>query len=198
MGLFKLQRLEDLDHFPSDSDLLVAGHVLDELLRDGRAARISLSEEDIDTGAHRRDPVHAVMVEEALVLDGHAGVDQVLRQLFIADPCAVLAAVELLQNDVLARIRILIINHRRLIQREIRNGKVHLRRQVVFHIQRKQTRKHQRRQQRYEQQRTEHLQDRRDDAPDAVRSWLRGIFFFSGHVRPSALVSRRKPPAPGC
>ena len=77
------KKVEDLDHFPSDSDLLVAGHVLDELLRDGRAARISLSEEDIDTGAHRRDPVHAVMVEEALVLDGHAGVDQVLRQLFM-------------------------------------------------------------------------------------------------------------------
>ena len=80
---------ENLQNLPLDRHLLLGGQVLDELLGDGGAAL------DVTTGKHGQhasgcaDPVHAVVLPEAVVLNGDGGVDEVLGNVLILHPDAV-------------------------------------------------------------------------------------------------------------
>ena len=79
------------------SRLIVAGGVLDDLLGDGRAA--ALRSAAGEHGEHRlagRFPVHAVMLEEALVLDGHQSLPDMIGDVGKFNVRAVLGAVDLL------------------------------------------------------------------------------------------------------
>ena len=58
------------------------------------------------------------MVFKALVLDGDAGMNEVLGNVLVLHPRAVRAAVELAQNDVLSGLRVFIIDDGGLIERK--------------------------------------------------------------------------------
>ena len=91
----ELQGAEDLQDLPLHRHVVVLGHVLDELLGDGGAAvGVLHPQEHVEEGAARPPPVHALVLPEALVLDGHQGVDQVLRDLLIVHLYTVLLPVE--------------------------------------------------------------------------------------------------------
>ena len=93
--LLELQRSENLHQLSLDGDLVLAGEVLDELLRyRGAAEVVAHPEEHIEDRADGAVPVHALVVVEALVLNGYEGVLEVLRYVLIVDPYAVLAALE--------------------------------------------------------------------------------------------------------
>ena len=91
--LLKLQGTEDLHDLSFHGDLIVAGHVLDQLLGQGRAALDAPAGEHQADGLGRADPVHAVVLVKALVLNGHGGILQILGDLIRGDPHAVFLAV---------------------------------------------------------------------------------------------------------
>ncbi len=81
--VLQLQGGKNLQDLPGDGHVVILGHVFDELLGDGGAAL------DISAGEHAQEarggapPVHPLVVPEALVLNGHEGVDEVLRDILI-------------------------------------------------------------------------------------------------------------------
>ena len=109
------------------------------------------------------------MLHKALVLDGNAGMDEVFRDVLIFDPRPVRTAVELLQHNILPRLRVLIIDDRRLVEREALERKIVLRREVIFDIQRKQTCEHQHRQHADEHDRPDHASK---DAPSVSLGFI--------------------------
>ena len=84
--LLEVQRLEDLHELAADRHVLLAGQVLDELLGQGGAAVGGAADEHVGGGGQGAHPVHAVVLPEALVLDGDGGVDHVRRDLLIIHP----------------------------------------------------------------------------------------------------------------
>ena len=114
--LFKIQGAIDLHQLAADRDLLVLAQVLDELLRDRGAAVSGAADEHIGRGRERSHPVHAVMLPEALILDGDGGVDQVGRDLVIGDPDSVLHGKELTQLLILAGLWVFCVDEGGLIQ----------------------------------------------------------------------------------
>ena len=185
---FKLQRAVDLNQLAADRDLPLAGQVLDELLGDGGAAGLALAEEHLEAGAQRCDPVDALMLFKALVLDGDAGVDQVLGDIVILDPRAVGAAVERLQNLVFAGRGILIINDRGLVEREAVRRPFGLLGQIVFYIDRKQAGKDQSRQKRREKHGADHLADGAEHARGAG-SFCSFVSFLFRHMDPPYIMT---------
>ena len=97
VGLFKLQRREDLQHLAFDGDVVVIRNILDELLGQRGAALHITTGKHIDHRTCGALPVHAVVLPEALVLDRHRGVDQILRDLVIGHPDTVLPGIERLE-----------------------------------------------------------------------------------------------------
>ena len=104
--LFKIERFEDLHQFPADCDVLLAGQIFNELLRQGGAAVPGAADEHIGTRRQSAHPVHTVVFPEALILDGDGRVDHIRRDLLVVDPDAVFAGKELSDLLVLPCLRI--------------------------------------------------------------------------------------------
>ena len=89
--LFEIESAEDLHELSLHGDVVFRSDVFDELLRDRRAAEVVFhAEEHVDERARRAVPVHALVVIEALVLDGDRRLFEIRRQLVVIDPDAVL------------------------------------------------------------------------------------------------------------
>ena len=89
--LFEIESAENLHELSLHGDVVFRSDVFDELLRDRRAAEVVFhAEEHVDERARRAVPVHALVVIEALVLDGDRRLFQIRRQLVVIDPDAVL------------------------------------------------------------------------------------------------------------
>ena len=96
--LLKLQGPEDLPDLAVDIGLAVLSHIFQGLLGDGgTAVGVALLEEHVDGSADGALPVHAVVLEKALVLDGHGGLPHGVRDLVIVHRDAVLFALQGLQ-----------------------------------------------------------------------------------------------------
>ena len=88
--LFKIESAENLHELSLRGHVVLGGDVFDELLCDRRAAEVVFhAEEHIDERASRAVPVHALVVVEALVLDGDRRLFEIRRQVLIIDPDAV-------------------------------------------------------------------------------------------------------------
>ena len=93
--LLELGGLEDLYQLALHGDFLVAGEVLYELLGDGGAAEgVVAAGEHGEHGTDGAVPVHALVLIEAVVLDGDEGLDEVVGDVLEVDPDAVFGAVE--------------------------------------------------------------------------------------------------------
>ncbi len=90
--LLILQRPEDLPELPLDGDVRVLVFVAQQLLGDSGAAPGGAAGNGGLDGAGRADPVHAGVLPEPLVLNGHQGVHQVLGQVLVLDKLPVAAA----------------------------------------------------------------------------------------------------------
>ena len=185
---FEFQRAIDLDQLAAHGHLAFAGGVFDELLRDGRAAGLALAEEHFEAGAHRRDPVDALVLFKALVLDGDAGVDEVLGDIVVFDERAVRAAVDGLQHLILSGIRVFIIDDGGLLHGKAVGGPLRLLGQIVFYIDREQARKDQGRQKRRQKDRADDLPDHREDMSDASGSFSAVHVILFCHTEPPCLL----------
>ena len=121
------------------------------------------------------------MVLKALVLDGDAGMNEVLGDVLVLHPRAVRAAVELAQNDVLSGLRVFIIDDGGLIERKAVD-RVDLCGEIVFDVQGKQTRKNQRRQKQHQYHRAEYLSEAFQNPPCRRAGGL--CIFICSHVVP--------------
>ena len=116
--LFERKSTEDLVYLALDGVIFVLSDVFDELLRDRRAAVLVAAEHPALDRAERAPPVYAVMLVEALVLDGDDGVLEIVRNFVAVDPFAVLAALDGLINGLLACLRVRRIDERVEVQTE--------------------------------------------------------------------------------
>ena len=117
--LLKIQGGEDLLDLPLHRHVVVAGEVLDELLGDGGAALNVLAGEHENHAVEGAAPVDAVVLPEGSILDGHRGVDHVLRDVLIVHQDAVLIAVEGEMLHILPGVGILIVDDAGLIHDEV-------------------------------------------------------------------------------
>ena len=92
--LFQLQRPVDLHHLALDSDLIVTRNVFDKLLGNGGAALHAPSGHCAEYGPNGALPVHALVRIKTLVLNGHNGLAQIIRDLVTGEEDAVFAVVE--------------------------------------------------------------------------------------------------------
>ena len=139
--LLEAQRTEDLCHLALDSHLVVAGHVLHDLLGDRRAAARRGTGELAENGSRRALPVHAVVAFKALVLNGDERVPHMLGDLVDTHERAVLYAVELRQLHPLPACFILIVDCRALLERVGRDVHIQIERRV--HVDHEDGEKHQ-------------------------------------------------------
>ena len=96
--LFKELGPENFHHLPLDGDALLLGQVLHQLLGNGGAAELLIAaEEHIQAGLHRGNPVHALMLIEPLILNGHRRVNHGLGDLVQAGPLPVGGGINLLE-----------------------------------------------------------------------------------------------------
>ena len=123
MGVY-IQGAEDLGDLSLDGGLIIIGQVFNELLGDGGAAL------DIAAGKHAHHrlggtpPVHAVVLPEPAVLDGHGGVLEVLGHILIVHPLGVGDAEYLAQFFILSGTLVLIVHHTVLVH--IEAGEIHV------------------------------------------------------------------------
>ena len=108
--LLEAQRTEDLCHLALYSHLVVAGHVLHDLLGNRRAAAGRRAGELAENGFRRALPVHAVVAFKALVLNGDERVPHMLGDVVDTHERAVLYAVELRQLHPLPARLVLIVD----------------------------------------------------------------------------------------
>ena len=126
------------------------------------------------------------MLEEALVLDGHQSLPDMIGDVGKFNVRAVLGAVDLLQLLPLARALVLIIDDRALVERD--GAHIHVQHRLergvdIFH---KNAEEHQRRADADGQERAEHLQRRHAGAaPSVVFSRRTGGFVFPFHCATS-------------
>ena len=171
--LLQLQRLEDLEQFSLDGDIVLLRGVLDQLLRDRRAAEVVLhAEEHVHEGARGAVPVDALVLIEALVLDGDGRVFDVLRDILIVDPDAVFRAGELHQLLPHA-VSVLIEDGAGQLDRKVLQLHVHLGREAGLHVIREDAHEQQSCHERNQQDRSEHAEDRADRADDSARRSVR-------------------------
>ena len=121
LGIVFLHRhgAEDLLHLAVDGDVVVVRKVLDELLRDGGRAVGGIAADEVAHRGEGADPVDAVVLHEALVFNGDRRVYEVLRNVGVAEPDAVLRGIELLQLAILAGLAVLIVDDRGLRERDV-------------------------------------------------------------------------------
>ena len=160
--LLKLQRGEYLRELALDRDLFLTGQVLYELLGDGRAAVAALAAgEDRDERTGRAVPVNALVLIEALILDGHQRLFHVPRDLIVIDPYAVLLAGERGELTPLTD-GVLIPDRARLVELEVLERKVEVRGQAGLDIVGKDAGEHHPRHKEDEQHRPRCLEHRAD------------------------------------
>ena len=107
---------EDLADLAGDRHIVILGEVLDKLLGEGGAAEgVAHAQEHVDKGAGGAVPVHPVMIPEAVVLNGHHRVDQILWNILIVHPLLVLRSHQGSQLPGLA-IVIIIVDNRVLVE----------------------------------------------------------------------------------
>ena len=122
--LLELQRLEYLDQLALDGDVVVAGEVLDELLGyRGAAEDVVRGGEHGGDGGQRAEPVHALVLIEAAVLDGDEGLHQIVGDVLQVHPDAVLPAGEGGQLLPFAVV-VLVVDDARLGEGVVREGDV--------------------------------------------------------------------------
>ena len=183
--LLELQRLEDLQQLALHGDVVLLGGVLDELLRDGRAAEVVLhAEEHVHKRARGAVPVDALVLIKALVLDGDGRVLDVLRDVLIVDPDAVFGAREL--HHLLPRAALVLIEDGAgKLDREILELDVHLRGEAGLHVVREDAHEQQPRDEQHQQDRAQHAEDRADHAHNGARRPVGhgagGILFLGSH-----------------
>ena len=93
--------------------------VLDELLRDRGRAIGRIAAGKVGNGGERSQPVHAVMLREALIFNGNGRIDESQGNLVIGNPDTVFRRLKLLERLFLSRFRIDIIDERGLGQSSI-------------------------------------------------------------------------------
>ena len=160
--LFQLQRAEYLAQLALDGDLALAGQVLDELLGDGGAAVAGLHlGEHLDEGGGGAEPVYALVLIKALVLDGHQGLLHVFGNVLIVDPDA-LGLVG--QGDQLLIFAggVLVPDGAGLAELIVLQREVHLRGQKVFDVVGENTGEQQPRDQQDQHEGAEDLENRTD------------------------------------
>ena len=81
--LLRRQRGEDLLHLAVDGHVVLMRQVLDKLLSDGGCAVGRVAAGKVCNGRERSHPVHAVVLGEALILDGDGCMHQIERNLVI-------------------------------------------------------------------------------------------------------------------
>ena len=109
--LLELQRPEDLPHLAVDGVAIVAGHVLQHLLGQGGTAEGGpAAGEEVQRRRGGSGPVHAVVLKEPVVLDGHGRLPQGVRHLIKVHPDPVLIAVDRLVLHPLSGVLVLIID----------------------------------------------------------------------------------------
>ena len=95
--LLKFQRPENLPNLPVDIGRVVLCHVFQHLLGQGGPAVAAVPGNQLQHRSGGPLPVHALMLKEALVLDGNGGLPQVVGHLVKAHQNAVLLAVDVLE-----------------------------------------------------------------------------------------------------
>ena len=109
--LLELQGPENLPHLAVDGVAVVAGHVLQHLLRQGGAAEGGpAAGEEVQRGGGGSGPVHAVVLKESVVLNGYGRLPQRVRDLFIVHPDAVFRAVDSLVFHPISGVPVLVID----------------------------------------------------------------------------------------
>ena len=88
---------ENLHDLTLNGNTLLLSGILDQLLGDGGAAEIAVSEEHIHAGLDRSDPVHALMLIKPLVFNCHGSVDHRLGDLVQGSHLTIHHGVDLLQ-----------------------------------------------------------------------------------------------------
>ena len=112
LGVFgvKVQGPADLPELALDRDLRIPGHVPHQLLGDGGAALGIAPGGAGEHGPGGAVPVHALVLPEAVVLNGHHGLDEAVGQVAVLDELPVaLAGVERPQ-DLLLSIGVLVVD----------------------------------------------------------------------------------------
>ena len=122
--LFKHLGPENLHDLSLHRNAVLLADVFDQLLGNGGAAELGVSaEEHIHAGLDRGNPVHALVLIEALILNGHRSIDQVLRDLIQSGNLPVRGGINLLQLLNIA-VAIHIIKEGGLFQIVVINGPI--------------------------------------------------------------------------
>ena len=114
--ILQRERAENLVDLTLDRIIVLIGDVLNELLGDGRTAVLVIAHQPVDNRTERALPVHAVVLVEAFVLDGHDRVFQILRDILAVLPNAVFHAADGFIQRFLSRFGINRIDKRVQIQ----------------------------------------------------------------------------------
>ena len=133
--LFEHLGPEYLHDLPLHRNAVLLTDVLNQLLGDGGAAELAVAaEEHIHARLDRCDPVHALMLIKPLVLNGHGGIDQILRDLVQRGDLPVRGGINLLQLlNISAAVHI--IKKRGLFQVVVVNGPVRgFRQNIILQI----------------------------------------------------------------
>jgi len=174
--LFKFEGGEYLLQLSLDGALVAAGLVFDELLRDGRAAeRIARAEEHVHESAGRPVPVDAVVLVEALVLDGDDRLLDILRDVLVVDPDTVLVALEGDELLLFSGRGVRVVDYARLLEREVFELDVDALGEIRLEIEGEDAREDKPGGQADEENGPDYFKDQQYDAGDGVYAGLRGI-----------------------
>jgi len=188
LGVFflQLQSLEYLQQLALHGNIVLLCKVFDKLLGYGGAAEVVVhTEEHVDKRVRGTEPVHALVLVEALVLYGYHGMFHVFGYLVIVDPDALFAAG---QSDKIlpGTVFVLIEDGTGLIQRKLGQRKINAWRQRSFNIVGKNARKQQHRQNNDKKNGAYYLEYRADRAAYGLRRDVcragRGDFSVFAHM----------------
>ena len=133
--LLQLQRLENFQQLALNGDIVVAGVVFDDLLRQsGAAVGVAHAQEHVQERGGGTVPVHAVVLIKAFVLNGNDRVLHLLRDILIVNPDTVLGALQRRKLFIFSGDGIGIINNRCLIDIEFAELQIQFRRVVGLDI----------------------------------------------------------------
>ncbi len=161
--VFQLQGGENLQNLSGDGDVVVFREIFNQLLGDGGAALDVVPGKHIDEAGSRALPVHPLVGPEALVLDGHNGVDQVLRDVLIGHNLPVFGAHQGLQLHQLPGVFVLVIDHRIFVHGVRGQVQIGLGHHHCFHIDRRIADQKRPGDNAHQQQGAKHLEEADDD-----------------------------------
>ena len=132
--LLEVESLENLHELATDRDVALIGQVFDELLGKSGTAVAGAADKHIGRGGQGAHPVHAVVLPEALVLDGNGRVDHVLGNILVVDPYTVFDGKQLSNFLELPGFRVLGKDERRLVELHTLQIVVGNRLDIIFNI----------------------------------------------------------------